>query len=196
MVSALVLTAEPLEAVLLPVLPIEFKAWLRAALDEVVDVGVADAGEVAQTPLEGDVVIPAEAAEVGVDDVMGVNIEDELEVDVVGDKVVAMLGSAAVGSVRDDAGVKLVVDVVEPDVVVVDDPAVVIDEEAVVDVAMVDVVVVDVAAAVVGVGADSTAVDAGEHTVNVAAASGAPDTTPRLALVICVPLAEAPEVLT
>src|ERR1700733_5300589 len=164
MVSALVLTAEPLEAVLLPVLPIEFKAWLRAALDEVVDVGVADAGEVAQTPLEGDVVIPAEAAEVGVDDVMGVNIEDELEVDVVGDKVVAMLGSAAVGSVRDDAGVKLVVAVVEPDVVVVDDPAVVIDEEAVVDVAMVDVVVVDVAAAVVGVGADSTAVDAGEHT--------------------------------
>jgi hypothetical protein len=192
MVSVLVLTAEPLEAVLLPVLPIEFKAWLRAALDEIVDVEVTDDGEVAQTPLEGDVVIPAEAAEVGVDDVMGANIDDELEVDAVGDKVVVVLGSAAVGRVRDEAGVRPVVDAVDPDgadiaattlVVVVDGPAVVVDE----------VVVVVV---VVGVRADSTAVDAGEHAVNVVAATGVPDTTPRLALVICVPLAEAPAVLT
>ena len=199
MVSVLVLTAEPLEAVLLPVLPIEFKAWLRAALDEIVDVEVTDDGEVAQTPLEGDVVIPAEAAGVGVDDVMGANIDDELEVDVVGDKVVAVLGSAAVGRVRDEAGVRPVVDAVDPDgadiaattlVVVVDGPAVVVDEVVMV------IVVVDVVAVVVGVRADSTAVDAGEHAVDVAAATGVPDTTPRLALVICVPLAEAPAVLT
>ena len=195
------LTAEPLEAVLLPVLPIEFKAWLRAALDEIVDVEVTDDGEVAQTPLEGDVVIPAEAAEVGVDDVMGANIDDELEVDAVGDEVVVVLGSAAVGRVRDEAGVRPVVDTVDPDgadiaattlVVVVDGPAVVVDEVVMVMV----IVVVDVVAVVVGVRADSTAVDAGEHAVDVAAATGVPDTTPRLALVICVPLAEAPAVLT
>ena len=195
------LTAEPLEAVLLPVLPIEFKAWLRAALDEIVDVEVTDDGEVAQTPLEGDVVIPAEAAGVGVDDVMGANIDDELEVDAVGDEVVVVLGSAAVGRVRDEAGVRPVVDTVDPDgadiaattlVVVVDGPAVVVDEVVMVMV----IVVVDVVAVVVGVRADSTAVDAGEHAVDVAAATGVPDTTPRLALVICVPLAEAPAVLT
>jgi len=193
----LVLTAEPLEAVLLPVLPIEFKAWLRAALDEIVDVEVTDDGEVAQTPLEGDVVIPAEAAEVGVDDVMGANIDDELEVDAVGDKVVVVLGSAAVGRVRDEAGVRPVVDAVDPDgadiaattlVVVVDGPDVVVDEVVMVD--------ADVVAAVVGVGTDGIAVDAGEQAVNAAAAAGAPDTTPRLAFVICVPLAEAPAVLT
>ena len=43
---------------------------------------MVDADDVAQTPLEGEAVIPAEAADVGVDDVMGVKVDDELDIDV------------------------------------------------------------------------------------------------------------------
>ena len=120
---------------------------MRAALDEdAPTVEEADAGDVAQTPLEAEVVIAAEAAEVGVDEVIGAKVDDELDGDgEVEDDVVAMPVTVAVGSVRDDAGLVLVVEVVDPATVVaaVDDDAVaVVDEEVVAD----DVVVVCAAA--------------------------------------------------
>jgi len=192
MVSAPVETAEPLEAVALPVFPIEFCAWLRAALEDAAAPEADDPADVAQTPLEGEVVIEAEAAAVGVEEVIGANVEDELDVDeedVVAADVVAV-ESVAVGMLSDDADVVPVV-VVEPDktrvlgalVVVV---VVVVDDD------VVEAVVADDAALVVVCAA---AADPGEQAVVVAPAAGAPKTVPALALEVCVPLAEPPEVL-
>jgi hypothetical protein len=192
MVSAPVETAEPLEAVALPVLPIEFCAWLRAALEDAAAPEADDPADVAQRPLEGEVVIVAEAAAVGVEEVIGANVDDELgvdEEDVVAADVVAV-ESVAVGMVSDDGDVVPLV-VVEPDktrvlgalVAVV---VVVVDDEEV------EAVVADDAALVVVCAA---ATDPGEHAVVVAPAAGAPKTVPVLALVVCVPLAEPPEVL-
>lgn len=196
MVSAPVETAEPLEAVALPVLPIEFCAWLRAALEDAAALEADDPADVAQTPLEGEVVIVAEAAEVGVEEVIGANVDDELDVDeedvvdeeddVMAD--VVAVESVAVGMLSDGVVVEPLV-LVEPDKTKVLGALVVV----VVDDDVVEAVVADDAALVVVCAA---AADPGEHAVVVAPAAGAPKTVPALALVVCVPLAEPPEVLT
>jgi hypothetical protein len=77
-VSAFVLTAEPLEAVLLPVFPMELRAWLRTALDAIAAAAVeAEDPEEAEAEAQGeDNVaggIDADAAAGGVEDVMGEN---------------------------------------------------------------------------------------------------------------------------
>jgi hypothetical protein len=196
MVSAPVETAEPLEAVALPVLPIEFCAWLRAALEDAAAPEADDPTDVAQTPLEGEVVIVAEAAAVGVEEVIGANVDDELDVDEDVDEEdviaadVAAAESVAVGMLSDDADVVPLV-VVEPDKTNVLG-ALVVAVVVVVDDDVVEAVAADDAALVVVCAA---ATDPGEHAVVVAPAAGAPKTVPALALVVCVPLAGPPEVL-
>ena len=144
---------------------------------------MVDADDVAQTPLEGEAVIPAEAADVGVDDVMGVKVDDELDIDVEEELAV---GDDAVVEGVDAAGATPVAAVVDPDEIENAGVAAVVavDEDEMAD---------DVAACPAAVDA---AADAGEHTVVVAPpAAGVPETVPALALVVCVPLAEPPEVL-
>jgi hypothetical protein len=183
--SALVLTAAPLDAVVVPVLPMEFDAWLRAALDaaELVEVGAA---VTEQAPLVVDVVIEAEAAAVGVDEVIGENVDNELDVEEVDDDVVVVPG-VAVGGDKVDAVPDAVVEVGEVDV----DDAIV--EDAVV--VVLDVVGDDpVVGVLLVVGVEAKA-DAGEHAVMVDAAVRGPETVPAVALVVCVPLAVPPDVL-
>jgi hypothetical protein len=132
---------------------------LRAALEDAVAVEEVDAGDVAQTPLESEVVIVEEAAEVGVDEVVGVKVDEELDDE---EDIVVVLGSAAVGRVRVDAGVTPVVVVLDPDeaedagAATVD--FVTVDEDVVEAEEVGDVVVVVVCVAV-----DGAAADAGEH---------------------------------
>ena len=87
---------------------------MRAALEDVAAVEVVDAGDVAQTPLEGEAVIPAEAAGVGVDDVIGTKVDDELDD---GEEVEDDV-AAVPETVEDDAELVLVVEVVDPATVV------------------------------------------------------------------------------
>lgn len=158
---------------------------MRAALEETAAVEVVDADDVAQTPLEGEAVIPAEAADVGVDDVMGAKVDDELDVDADVEEELAVEDDAVVEAV-DAAGVTPVAAVVDPDEI--EDAGVVavvaVDEDEMAE---------DVAACPAAVDA---AADAGEHTVVVVPpAPGAPETVPALALLVWVPVAGPPEVL-
>lgn len=207
MVSTAVLTAEPLDAVELPLLPIEFSAWLRAALDDDAAVELAAIGEVAQTPPDGEVVIAADAAAVGVDEVIGAKVDDGLDEDGPDDEdedIAELVGSVAVGRLSDEAAVVLVVlPLVAAGVVVVEDAAVgvdaaVVDDDVVEDAPAAeddDVVVVDEAVDAVWP-ADGAEAEAGEHAVRVfAALAEGPETVPALALVDCVPLGEPPAVL-
>jgi hypothetical protein len=200
MVSAPVLTAAPLEAEVVPVLPMEFEAWLRAALEAAELVEADDACVAEQAPLVGDVAIPAEAAVVGVDDVIGKNVEDELDVEEVDADVVVVLGGVAgsdkVVTVVPAVGVVVtmvvgVVGVMEIWEVEVDD---VLVAEAVV---AVDVVADDIAVDVLPTLDIEATAEAGEHAVPLdAVAAGGPDTVPAGAFVVCVPLADPPDVLT
>jgi hypothetical protein len=75
MVSALVLTAAPADAVLCPVLPIELSAWLRTA--SAATAAAADGLEevaVAHLPAADGSPRVAEAAGMGADEVCGVNV--------------------------------------------------------------------------------------------------------------------------
>src|SRR5580658_8516978 len=73
MVSAVVLTAEPVEAVLLPVLPMELRAWLRTALEAAAaTAGVADTEDPEHVEADDGDDIVDEAAGVAVEDVRGV----------------------------------------------------------------------------------------------------------------------------
>jgi hypothetical protein len=193
-VSALVLTAVPLDALIVPVLPMEFEAWLRAALDAAELVEAATC-LTEQAPLVVDVVIEAEAALVGVDEVIGENVDDELEVEEVDDDVVLDVVIAG-------ADVDTAVPVVVVAVGIVDVGEVVVGEVEG-DNALVEGVVVVAPDAVDDepvAGAPPAivwaAADAGEHAVMVDVGAGSPKTVPATALVVCVPLGGAPDVLT
>jgi hypothetical protein len=199
-VSAPVETAEPLDAVLLPVLPIEFEAWLRAALAVAEPAVEADAADVEQAPLVSDAVTMVDAAGVAVDEVMGAKVEDDVldveDVLVDGAGVVAVEPArTAVGRLRDDDGV---VAATEPSVgkagaaVAEDVPDDVAEEVEVDD----EVVVVVVVAVVDEVVEDEATAEAGEQAVTVVTVvAGGPETVPAVALVVCVPLAVPPDVL-
>jgi hypothetical protein len=205
MVSTLVLTAAPLEAPLLPELPlppIELSARFCAALAAAL-VDLVAAGDVVQTPLDGDVVTEADDAAVGVEEVIGENVDVELDDgDELGDDVVVAVESVAVGSASDGADVVSVVvdpdeaDVVAATLVVEADTTVPVDDEPVDD-GLVEAIVFDALVVVVlVVVVDSAAAEAGEHAVMAeAGAAGGPETVPALALVVWVPLAEPPEAL-
>jgi hypothetical protein len=195
MVSAPVETAEPLDAVvlpLLPVAPIEFEAWLRAAFAVAEAADADDAAEVEHAPLVVEAVTMVEAAVVAVDEVMGAKVEDDVldEDDEDGDVVVVVPASTAVGRLSDEDGVLAATEETVGDTEDVDD--VVADVVAVV-VAEVD----EDAVLVVDVVAEDAVAEAGEHDVtDVTAVEGAPETVPAVALVVWVPLAVPPEVLT
>jgi hypothetical protein len=202
-VSALVLTAVPLDAIVVPVLPMEFDVWLRAALDaaELVEAGAACVTE--QTPLVVDVVIEAEAAAVGVDEVMGENVDDELDVEEVDDDAVVVPDMVVAGERGDDVFVVMgrvvvgergdaAVDVDDPEVGEVDVDDALAEAAVVVVLDVIDVDPVDGALLLVAV---ETMADAGEHAVMNAVAAGGPKTVPAGALVVCVPLGVPPDVL-
>jgi hypothetical protein len=196
MVSAPVLTADPLEAVLLPVLPMEFDAWLRAAFAVVEAVEAASPEVVEHAPLVGDAVTIVDAAAVAVDEVIGVKVEDDVLVvdeDALGVEVVDV-PRTAVGKLRDDAG-----ELAAAVVTLGDDAEAcdVVEDVAVDTVDDVDDDVELVSELLVCVVEDDAVADAGEQAVSaVAVAAGAPEMVPAVAFVVCVPLAVPPEVLT
>ncbi len=169
------------------------------------------AGDVVQTPLDGEVVIEAEAAAVGADEVIGEKVDDELDEDDepdddddgLGNDVVVVVGSVAAGTASDGAEMVPVVvdadeaeDIVDATLVAAVDAAVPLDEMLVDDELVEAVVVAELVVLVLVVAAAAAAAEAGEHAVMAAAfAAGGPETVPALALVVWVPLAEPPEVL-
>jgi hypothetical protein len=198
MVSGLVLTAEPLDAVLLPVLPMELDAWLRTALADDPEDEFEEDDAVAQA-LEAEGVDSAvAAADFGVDDVIGAKVDDEDDVDDVEDEVVVvgdvMVEPATVVADNVIAPVAEVESVVDPADVV--PAALVAAEEVDVDDVDPDDVVDDDEVDPDVLADDDDATDAGEHTVVAPlVATVGPDTKPGMALVVWVPLAVPPEVL-
>jgi hypothetical protein len=173
---------------------------LRAALD-VAEPVEDEADCAAEQALVADVVIEAEAAAVAVDDVIGENVEDELDEEETEDDVPVVPGAVAA---TDE-----VVTVVPAIGVVVTMVSGVVDGMEICEVEVDDAAVEDVVVVGLGVVADDPVVDvlptvgveatteAGEHAMPAdAIVAGGPDTVPTGALVVCVPLADPPDVLT
>ena len=196
-VSAPVLTAEPLDAVLLPVLPMEFDAWLRAAFAVVEVVAPVAPAAVEHAPLVVEAVTIVDAAGVAVDEVIGEKVEDDVLFvgDPVDAEVVVTGPSTAVGRLSDEAGELADAVVIAGDEVDVGEVAVEDGVAAVANTLDADVAVV--AVLLVGVIEDEAVAEAGEQAVSVVAvAVGGPETVPAAAFVVCVPLAVPPDVLT
>lgn len=147
-----------------------------------------------QAPLVVEAVTMVEAAGVAVDEVIGVKIEDELLVlddDPLDVEVAVLAGPrTAVGRLNEEAGALAAAIVTEGEDVDVDAA---VDEDA--EAAVLGVAVA--AAAPVCVVVDEAVAEAGEQAVSdTAVAAAGPETVPAVALVVCVPLAVPPEVLT